>query len=422
MHRRFDRSRANAVNPNLIPGGGPALWLDGSDASTITQTNGLISAWADKSGNGYTFAQATDANKPYLTRSDSLENRLLQSENLATTWTPSQVTVVNATDLYEIAGTSEKYVTQTAEVVKGTSYTYTASAKAINGRHGIALRIRGSGFKLAYFNLQDGTAGTVTAGATSSIEPDTALGTGWYKCSITWAVDASASAAQVIYIAGADNDTNVAGDITKGVQLTKMHFARTGKGYVTTTTYPQYAGLNGRAVPYFPGAATYMSRAFTAALDIGVGDNTIFAVVQLDNNGADAGTNFSILDNETFQTKGGMLRFSGGASGGLPRFRTSQAGADTYVQSTTVVSGLSLVAATKSGTTGQLYRNGAIDGASATVNNAVTSSANALNLGNLAGATTGLCGYLPEVIVFNRALSSSERMWIENYLRVKWGI
>ena len=51
--RKFD--------PRQISGLG--LWLDASDASTITIATG-VSAWNDKSGNGRNFAQATGANQP----------------------------------------------------------------------------------------------------------------------------------------------------------------------------------------------------------------------------------------------------------------------------------------------------------------------------------------------------------------------
>jgi hypothetical protein len=44
--------------PNLL------VWLDGADVSTITRSGGLISQWADKSGNANHATQATGANQP----------------------------------------------------------------------------------------------------------------------------------------------------------------------------------------------------------------------------------------------------------------------------------------------------------------------------------------------------------------------
>jgi len=42
----------------------PALWLDASDESTITESGGAVSTWSDKSGNGYDLVQATSADQP----------------------------------------------------------------------------------------------------------------------------------------------------------------------------------------------------------------------------------------------------------------------------------------------------------------------------------------------------------------------
>jgi hypothetical protein len=44
-----------------------ALWLDGSDASTITLNSGNVSQWNDKSGNGRNFSQASAAAQPAYT-------------------------------------------------------------------------------------------------------------------------------------------------------------------------------------------------------------------------------------------------------------------------------------------------------------------------------------------------------------------
>jgi len=41
-------------------------WYDASDASTITETGGAVSQWADKSGNGNDATQGTGANQPTI--------------------------------------------------------------------------------------------------------------------------------------------------------------------------------------------------------------------------------------------------------------------------------------------------------------------------------------------------------------------
>ena len=46
------------------PVAGYKVWLDAADTGTITSSGGAVSQWTDKSGNAYTFTQATAAYKP----------------------------------------------------------------------------------------------------------------------------------------------------------------------------------------------------------------------------------------------------------------------------------------------------------------------------------------------------------------------
>jgi len=48
-------------NPSMLD---TAVWLDGADASTITQSSGAVSQWADKSGKGRNAVQAESTNQP----------------------------------------------------------------------------------------------------------------------------------------------------------------------------------------------------------------------------------------------------------------------------------------------------------------------------------------------------------------------
>jgi hypothetical protein len=43
-----------------------ALWLDAADASTITESGGVVSQWNDKSGNGRHVSQGTAGNRPVV--------------------------------------------------------------------------------------------------------------------------------------------------------------------------------------------------------------------------------------------------------------------------------------------------------------------------------------------------------------------
>jgi hypothetical protein len=69
-------SSSNSFSPASIPG--LQLWLDGSEASTITQSGGNVSQWNDKSGNGNNATQATGSMQPtYVTNSFNGLNSLL---------------------------------------------------------------------------------------------------------------------------------------------------------------------------------------------------------------------------------------------------------------------------------------------------------------------------------------------------------
>ena len=57
------RTSAPTFSPTDIPS--LVSWHDATDTSTITDSgSGLVSSWADKSGNGNTFSQGTGTNRP----------------------------------------------------------------------------------------------------------------------------------------------------------------------------------------------------------------------------------------------------------------------------------------------------------------------------------------------------------------------
>ena len=62
-----------------------ALWLDAADASTITESGGVVSQWNDKSGNGRNATQVTAGNRPTYT-SAALNSKNVVSFNGSTQW------------------------------------------------------------------------------------------------------------------------------------------------------------------------------------------------------------------------------------------------------------------------------------------------------------------------------------------------
>jgi hypothetical protein len=101
-------------------------------------------------------------------------------------------------------------------VTLGTPYTFTFYAKAAE-RTWVTAQGNAAGLLgLTYFNLANGTLGTVPAGTAASI---TSVGNGWYRCSLTRTANATASVSFIIYTAFADEVVTYTGDGTSGIYI-----------------------------------------------------------------------------------------------------------------------------------------------------------------------------------------------------------
>jgi len=95
MSPRLLRSRASGFNPKSIAG--LSLWLDASDASTITLNGATVSEWRDKSGNARHLSEATANNQPTMSTLngrgaisfDGVNDRLITSSTLMAVGTNS---------------------------------------------------------------------------------------------------------------------------------------------------------------------------------------------------------------------------------------------------------------------------------------------------------------------------------------------
>lgn len=407
---------------------GLVLWLDGANATSLTvAADGTISTWADKSGNGYDFVQGTAANKPFLTRSDSLENRLKQSEAIdaASSWTASNATRTDATTLTEDATAGiTHYLNQTFETVKGAAYVVTVSLKRGTGtRNGTLYIADGTGTWRAILNLGTGAIEALT-GTAWTVDPVVTADGDYYRVSGTLTAAASnASSNFRVNMTDGSFSATYDGDGSSTLNITKAVVRRssTSSTYLATTTYPMYAGLNGRAVPYFPNDVTFMSRAYAAGLDIATGSFTFLAIAQTDV-GDDADSTLYYLRNGTSPTRG-FRWFAADATTLLADYISTWDGVgDQMISPTTTTQSnkLLLHGFIQNATTGQFYLNGMPYGATDTLNVAVSASADTFYLGGF--TTSSLHGYLPEVLIFNRALSNDELSRVHTYLRRKWSM
>jgi len=130
-------------------------------------------------------------------------NLLVQSENFATTWSTANVTVTaNTTTAPDGTSTAETFdddvangvhdVNQSIVTTTGTTYTLSAFLKNVNRQYAIlACSGSASSYASAKFDLSAGTLGsTVASGAGWSVTSSsiTSVGSGWYRCTITFVV------------------------------------------------------------------------------------------------------------------------------------------------------------------------------------------------------------------------------------------
>jgi len=169
-------------------------------ASTATRVNasGLIEAVAS----GVPRLDYLGSTCPRLLLEPQRSNLILQSESInSATWTKDGGSVTaNATaspdgysnaDLFtEDTSTGNHRVYQSPiSTSVNQPLSFSVFAK-YNGRQYIYLRTDdSSNIKTAVFDIQNGTAGAVTSGATSKIE---SYGSGWYRCTISVAATANA--------------------------------------------------------------------------------------------------------------------------------------------------------------------------------------------------------------------------------------
>lgn len=122
-------------------------------------------------------------------------------------------------------------------VITTTSAAWTTSAyfkKA--GRDWVWLRMSDSGgIKYAWFNISNGTIGTVQSGLTAKI---TNAGNGFYRCEITATTAANGSAAIIFGTADANDGLSFTGDPTKGIYFFgfQVEQGTPATSYIPTTT------------------------------------------------------------------------------------------------------------------------------------------------------------------------------------------
>ena len=131
--------------------------------------------------------------------------------------TKSPEDVVNADKLISANATSEQYLNNTSiSTTSGDDVTISCFVKKLDYDY-FHIRFTATGgvwvAASVWYNISDGTVGTVEAGITAKIEN---YGNGWYRCSATRTATGTGSGRVRLQLASSDNTANVVGDGTKG--------------------------------------------------------------------------------------------------------------------------------------------------------------------------------------------------------------
>jgi hypothetical protein len=163
--------------------------------------------------------------------------------NVGAGWAQNNVTIsANSTTSPDGTANADKIIEDTAtsshRIATGptlavTPYTMSVFAKA-SGRNWIIVGSASDG-RFAYFNISNGTIGTLVGGATATI---TNFGNGWYRCATTFTPTTAAVRTLAIWLANADNSATYTGDGTSGAFLygAQLEAGSFATSYIPTTT------------------------------------------------------------------------------------------------------------------------------------------------------------------------------------------
>jgi len=219
-----------------------------SNPATYTDSNGLI-ALATNNQPRFDYNPITLVCKGLLIE-ESRANLFQRSDDFANAyWTATNASVgSNAVTAPDGTLTGDKLIENTSvsvghkiestgiTVTSGTNYSYSVYAKPA-GRDWVVLELQGSlGGGYAWFNVSTGAIGTQTG--LSGASTITAVGNGWYRCSITDASTGVGSHKCTIWTANADNSVNYTGDGVSGIYIwgAQLETGAFATSYIPTTT------------------------------------------------------------------------------------------------------------------------------------------------------------------------------------------
>ena len=203
---------------------------------------GTIFSLKPTNGDGdFTFSRSTAATR---VNADGLieketQNLLLQSNSFDTTWASTDG-LTSGQSGYDGSNNAWlfTYATNNAIAIQantnGGVQTYSVYAKG-SASNGIRLYAFGSTNVNVYFNLNTGTVGAESNNINASIED---VGSGWYRCSMTYN---STNTNLYLYITNNANANATSGSIY--IQDAQLEEGLVARDYIETTTTAVYGGI-----------------------------------------------------------------------------------------------------------------------------------------------------------------------------------
>jgi len=239
---------------SVLPANGDGDFTHSRSLTTATRTNkdGLIeSVAADVPRLDYPITNGVVGDCPHLLLEPSRTNLQIRSEEFDNSaWGKSGSTVTanqvvspdgsQTADKINDSGSGTGVVQvfdSVSSLSSGSTYTFSVFAKKGTIDY---IALRNENFttpnnSTSYFNISNGTLGTVDVDHTAKIEN---FGNGWYRCSITFTISTDTSGNLVIRANEADNTPNVVRNGTKNVYLWGAMFEQGSyqTSYIKTTS------------------------------------------------------------------------------------------------------------------------------------------------------------------------------------------
>ena len=158
----------------------------------------------------------TPASRNLLTFTQEFDNAAWVKANATVTAnsTTAPDGTLTADKLVETTTTAEFILTRTPTLSPSTTYTFSCYMKAAERTFGVLNIYTGAASCWTWFNLSTGAVSTLGAGATATI---TAVGNGWYRCTLTIATAASGTPNVAIFPAATNGVTFYAGTAGNGI-------------------------------------------------------------------------------------------------------------------------------------------------------------------------------------------------------------